>query len=151
MRLWVGFLLPKGFKMVWNYIALALGILAVYSYITTALSAYRGRKIMELQFIIASVELLQLKFHSIQIVDLVYEKAKESDPKYDEEHKKTVEKIEQKFNEYGNYYIKRLTSIFGEDFTHKSWLEAIKYAEEKIKNVQNRRNPDVESSKRTNG
>jgi hypothetical protein len=133
MRTWVGFLLPKGYKMVWNYIALALGILAVYSYVSTALSAYRNRKIMELQFIIASVELLQLKFHSIQIVDLIYEKAKESDPKYEEEHKKTVEKIDEKFNEYGNYYIKRLASVFGEEFTHKSWKDAIKYAEEKMK------------------
>ncbi len=133
MRTWVGFLLPKGSQMFWNYLALALGILAVYSYLSSVTTAYKNKKVLEIQFILASVELLQLKYHTMQIAEIVYEKAIEQDETKREEFLLVSKKIEEKFDQSGNYYTKRLGKLLGEEFVHKGWREAIKYAEEKIK------------------
>jgi hypothetical protein len=133
MRTWVGFLLPKGNKMFWNYLALALAFLAVYSYLTTAATAYRNKKMLEIQFILASVELLQLKYHTMQIAEIVYEKAIEQDETKRQEFELVCQKIEEKFDQRGNYYIKKLGKFLGEDFIHQGWKDAIKYAEELIK------------------
>ena len=119
--------------MVWNYIALAFGILAVYSYLTTAATAYRNKKILEIQFILASVELLQLKYHTLQIAEIVYQKAIEQDEAKRQEFQLVSQKIEEKFDVSGNYYIKKLGKFLGEDFVRQGWKDAIRYAEEIIK------------------
>lgn len=104
---------------------------------------------MELQFIIASVELLQLKYHTLQIAEIVYEKAIEQDESKREEFRLVKEKIEEKFDERGNYYIKSLSKVLGEGFVHQSWKQAIKYAEEGIK--LDARGKDFDGRKKDSG
>ena len=129
--------------MVWEFLVLASVLFVVYTTYNRSKKQDVIQKMIELQFIIASTELLQLKYHTIQIAEIVYQKAIEEDETKREEFQRVKQKIEEKFDERGNYYINKLQMVLGKKFVHKSWKDAIKFAEAKIKNVQDRRDADI--------
>lgn len=85
-------------------------------------------KRIELQFLLGSAYLLQYKFHVIQIINIVYDRAAEDKKEYEEERKKVLNAIEDKFGSYGNVWINQLQGIMPYELEYKNWNEAIEYA-----------------------
>lgn len=85
-------------------------------------------KKMEYSFLLAAINLLQYKFHAIELMKIVYDRAGEEDPKYLEEKKLVITKIEEKYEYFGNEWIIKMKSIFPYNLEYNNWKEAIEYA-----------------------
>lgn len=84
-------------------------------------------KRIEMQFLLGSLYLLQYKYHILQIINIVYDRAAEEDPTYNEERKKVLNSIEEKYNSFGNVWINQLKGLLPYDLEYKNWNEAIEY------------------------
>lgn len=84
-------------------------------------------KRIELQFLLGSLYLLQYKYQVLQIINIVYDRASEDDPNYNEERKKVLNSIEEKYNSFGNVWINQLKSLLPYDLEYKNWNEAIEH------------------------
>lgn len=91
-------------------------------------------KRIELQFLLGSLYLLQYKYHVIQIIEIVYDRAEEDKKEYAEERKKVINSIEQKFNSYGNVWINQLQGLIPYKLQYKNWNEAIEYSNKLLNN-----------------
>ena len=100
----------------------------VFNFVVFVIFRKKSRD-LEIQFIEGAIHFEQLKHHMMQMLDLVYEKASEEDPKYAEEHKKVKEKLEEKFNAFGDEWVKNLTKTLGYSLSYSSWSELIKRVE----------------------
>lgn len=83
----------------------------------------------EKQLLLISMSLLQYKYHAIEIIEIVYDKASEDDPKYLKEKQEVINKINEKFNSFGDQWIINLKKILPYETEYNSWKEAIEYAE----------------------
>jgi len=84
-------------------------------------------KRIELQFLLGSLYLLQYKYQVLQIINIVYDRASEDDPAYNEERRKVINSIEEKYNSFGNVWINQLKGLLPYDLKYKNWNEAIEY------------------------
>jgi hypothetical protein len=89
---------------------------------------------MEKQFLLGAINLLQYKYHTIQLINIVYERAAEEDKKYIEEHKMVVNKLEERFNFFGDILIQNMQNSFPYNLEYKSWKEALDYANKLFNN-----------------
>lgn len=80
-----------------------------------------------MQFLLGSLYLLQYKYHVIEIINIVYDRASESDSSYDEERKKVLNSIEEKYNSFGNVWVNQLKGLLPYNLEYKNWKEAIEY------------------------
>jgi len=71
--------------------------------------------------------LLQYKYQVLQIINIVYDRASEDDPAYNEERRKVINSIEEKYNSFGNVWINQLKGLLPYDLKYKNWNEAIEY------------------------
>jgi hypothetical protein len=83
---------------------------------------------MEHKFLLAAINLLQYKFHAIELIKLVYDRAAEDDQKYLEEKKLVIAKIEEKYQSFGDEWVIRMKTIFPYNLNYNNWKEAIEYA-----------------------
>ena len=98
------------------------------------LGAYvKTMEIIELKFLLLSANFIKWKSHATTILDITYEKLSEDDPKLKEEQKITKNKIEEKFQETGEEYIKALKDILPYKPKYTNWNQAMKYLEERLK------------------
>lgn len=88
--------------------------------------------IAEKQLLMISMSLIQYKYECINIIKIVYERAAEDDPKYLEESKKVIEKIHEKFNYFGDEWIKQIKSYLPYETQYNTWYEAVEYLEKLI-------------------
>ncbi len=93
-----------------------------------------------MQFLLVSMHFIQYKFHALQILEIVHEKASETDPKFAEDYKVIKEKIEEKFNQFGDQWIKNLKITLGYETEYKNWNEATKYIDGLVKRSKERNN-----------
>lgn len=94
---------------------------------------------IELQFLLGSLYLLQYKYQIVQIINIVYDRASEDDPKYNEERKKVLNSIEEKYNSFGNVWINQLKSLLPYELEYKNWNEALEYGNKLITKRQIRK------------
>jgi len=59
---------------------------------------------------------------------IVYERAAEEDKAYIEELKQVINKIHEKFNSFGNEWVKNLKNNLPYETEYNNWEEAIEYA-----------------------
>ena len=83
---------------------------------------------MEHKLLLAAINLLQYKFHTIELIKIVYDRASEDDKKYIEEKKQVIAKIEEKYELFGNEWVTRMKSILPYNLNYNNWKEAIEYA-----------------------
>ena len=83
---------------------------------------------MEHKFLLAAINLLQYKFHAIELIKLVYDRAAEDDQKYLEEKKLVIAKIEEKYQSFGDEWVVKMKTIFPYNLNYNNWKEAIEYA-----------------------
>lgn len=83
---------------------------------------------MEHKFLLAAINLLQYKFQAIELMKVVYDRSAEDDPKYIEEKKQVIAKIEEKYQLFGDDWVKRMQTIFPYNLNYNNWKEAIEYA-----------------------
>jgi hypothetical protein len=83
--------------------------------------------------------LLQYKFQALEILRIAYERAAEEDPKYLQEYKQVINKVEEKFNFFGDSWVKNMQSIIPYDLEYKSWKEAIEHSNKLFTNKQIRK------------
>jgi len=55
--------------------------------------------------------IIQYKYHAIALMEIVYERAAETDPKYAEEGKQVINKINEKYLEQGNKWISEFKKL----------------------------------------
>ena len=91
-------------------------------------------KIMEKQILLSGFSLMQYKFHALKILEIAYDAAEEKYPSKAEEYKLVVEKVNQKFDDYGNDWIKLLISRLPYKTEYNDWKTALVYAERLLSN-----------------
>jgi hypothetical protein len=85
--------------------------------------------IVERQFLLGAMYLIQFKYHAIQVLELAYEEAAESHPEKREEGKLVVSKIHEKFNEFGNTWVTNFIKLLPYKTQYNDWNSAIQYVE----------------------
>jgi len=88
----------------------------------------------EKKILLISLSLLQYKFHAMQIIEIVYDKASEQDSSAEKEKQEVIKKINDKFNAFGDNWIKDLKSNLPHKTNYNNWSEAIEYADKLINN-----------------
>lgn len=86
----------------------------------------------ERQLLLISMSLLQYKYQAISLIEIVYDKAIESDEKYSLEKKQVIEKIHEKFNFFGDQWVESLKNNLPHEIKYNNWIEAVEYAEKLI-------------------
>jgi hypothetical protein len=92
-------------------------------------------KQIEIQFLIGSMYFIEYKFHVLQILEIVYDKASETDPKFKEDYKLIKQKIEEKFEQFGNEWISNLKKTLGYETKYENWADATKYIDGIVKRL----------------
>ena len=85
--------------------------------------------IVEKQFLLGAMYLIQFKYHAIQVLELAYEEAAETHPEKKEEGKLVVAKIHEKFNEFGNNWVTNFIKLLPYKTEYNDWNSAILYVE----------------------
>lgn len=91
-------------------------------------------KHMEKQLLLSGLSLIQYKFHALKILEIAYDAAEEKYPSKAEEYKLVVEKVNQKFDGYGEEWIKLLISRLPYKTEYRDWKTALVYAERLLSN-----------------
>jgi hypothetical protein len=90
---------------------------------------------LEMRFLLLSSLFIQWRSQAIKILELSYEDAAYRDLKYQEEFKLVKIKIEQKYQELGEQYVKRITDMLPYKPAYKNWDEAVKFLERNYKKL----------------
>ena len=114
-----------------NYLWFAFGFISCYIFFELAKSFLIINSFMKMEkfLILSSMNLLQYKYHAIQLMKIVYDKAAEQDPASIEEGKQVINKIEERFDHIGNLFVVVMQNSLPYKLKYKSWKEAIEYAE----------------------
>ena len=124
--------------MIWVVIFFVL----MYFLFISAIKIYVKNKMMEMElsFLKASLEYCQLKFHMLQMLEVVYDKASEIDVEYKKDYEKIKQTLEKKFDETMNEYIKELRESVGYNTPYNNFNELINHAEIICSMVKNKKN-----------
>lgn len=114
-------------------LVLILIFLILYSIGKNELDNKKNLKDLEIKFLIGSANLVQFKDHALKILEIVYDKAGESDPQFIEDYKKIVAAVEEKYEEIGDNWIKELQKTLGYEIEYKNWKQATKYIDRLLK------------------
>jgi len=114
-----------------NFFYFALGFLFCGLLFETLkiLSIRQSFVVVERQFLLGAMYLIQFKYHAIQILELAYAEAAEINPEKNEECKKVIDKIHEKFNEFGNTWVINFTRMLPYKTEYNDWNSAIQYVE----------------------
>lgn len=88
----------------------------------------------EKDMLLISMSLLQYKYHAIQLMEIVYDRAAEQNPEIVSEKKEVVKKIHEKFLLFGNIWIEKLKLGLPYETKYKNWPDAVEYAEKLLNN-----------------
>lgn len=91
-------------------------------------------KHMEKQILLSAISLMQYKFHALKILEIAYDAAEEKYPSKAEEYKLVVAKVNEKFDGYGEEWIKLLISRLPYKTEYSDWKTALAYAERLLTN-----------------
>ena len=117
-----------------------LSLLLARSYANLEKQREINSKKLEAQFIIGSLYLLQYKYHMLQMLQIIYDKAAESDPKYIEDYEKIIKAVDEKTDKYGEEWFTDLQKTLEHETKYKNWQEVTKYFKETLKNAQSKEN-----------
>lgn len=84
---------------------------------------------LEANFLMSTVHFEQYKYQMLQIMELVYEKAAETDPQFKKDYEKIKASICQKCDDAGDNWIKYIQSVLNKKTDYNNWIEATKYTE----------------------
>jgi DNA phosphorothioation-dependent restriction protein DptG len=126
-------------KLVTNILIAVISFSLASLYFIIENKRKKNSKKLEAQFLVGSLYLLQYKYHMLQMLELIYEKAGETDPKFLEDYKKIIEKIEQKTDEFGQEWFSGLQNVLEHETKYKNWKEVTKYFNETLKNAQSKK------------
>jgi hypothetical protein len=122
-----------------NYFYFMLGFLfcGLLVEITKAFSIRQSFVILERQFLLGAMYLIQFKYHAIQILELSYAEAAETNPEKTEECKVVVTKIHEKFSQFGDTWVANFVKLLPYKTEYNDWNSAILYVE-RLLNKENK-------------
>lgn len=89
-------------------------------------------KNIEYDFLLGIASIEQYKYQALEILKIVYEKAAETDPQFIKDYEKIVKSVENRFEEFGDKWIKNLNNMLGYKTEYQNWREATRYIERLI-------------------
>lgn len=89
---------------------------------------------METQILLAALSLIQYKYHAIKILEIAYDASSKKYPSKNEEYNLVVAKIHEKFDSYGESWIKLLMSRLPYKTQYNDWKSALAFAEQLLTN-----------------
>jgi hypothetical protein len=92
---------------------------------------------LERQFLLGTICFEQYKYQMLQIMELVYEKAGESDPQFVKDFEKIKQSIIEKCDKNGDLWVNNLKNILGRKTEYSNWKEATKYSEGILNKIKN--------------
>jgi hypothetical protein len=87
----------------------------------------------EQKILLMSMMSIEFKYHVIQLVEIIYDKAIEENQKYASEKEEIINKIHEKYLQFGNLWITQFINLLPYETKYKNWSEAIQYIEKLIK------------------
>jgi len=102
----------------------------MYFLFLSAIKVYKKNKMAELEiaFIKAALHYHDLKFNMLQMLQIIYDKASETDPEYIKNFEKIKESLNKKFNNTCDEFIAELQKTLGYNTSYKNWEELITQA-----------------------
>lgn len=95
---------------------------------------FHSFKLAEKNLLFISLSLLKYKYHAIELINIVYDKAAEGDETKAIEKTKVIEKIHEKFSQFGDEWIFNLKKTLPFETEYSNWKEAIDYADKLFSN-----------------
>lgn len=90
-------------------------------------------KEVEHAFLLAGLSHEQYRHHILQLLEIVYDKAAETDEQYKKDYDNIKKKADEKFNQFSDEYILKLKNVLGYETAYNNWEEATKYIEGLVK------------------
>jgi len=95
---------------------------------------FNSFKLAEKNLLFISLSLLKYKYHAIELMNIVYDRAIEEDQAKIIEKKQVIEKIHEKFSQFGDEWILNLKKTLPFDTEYNNWKEAMDYADKLFNN-----------------
>jgi len=95
-------------------------------------------KLAEKKFLLMAASLIQLKYHSLEVIEIVYERASEEDAKFVEEKKQIVNKINEKYLLFFNSWVGEIKEFLPYDTEYNNWNQAVEYIDRLITSERKR-------------
>jgi hypothetical protein len=89
---------------------------------------------IEGMFLINMMLFQQKKFHALQVLEIIYDKAGELDPQFKKDYEKIKLTTENKFDEICNEMIASLQKSVGYQLEYSSIQEAMKFVDKNLRN-----------------
>lgn len=113
--------------------------ICLFLFSSFAINYYKLLKLKELevQFIVSALYYEQFRYQMHEILEVIYDKASETDPQFKQDFKAIKNKLDEKFNKVGDNWIQNLQKIVGYKLNYSSWRDLIKKADIIIRNYKN--------------
>jgi len=92
---------------------------------------------VESGFLLSAVSFEQYKHQMLQIMELVYQKAGESDPQFTQDFEKIKQSIIKKCDESGDLLVRNIKNSIERETKYNTWKEAITFTEVMLKRIKN--------------
>jgi hypothetical protein len=86
-------------------------------------------KDMEHRFLIGMAYSESYKYQTLKVLEIIYEKASETDPQFRKDYEKILYSTEKKFEQFGDEWVKNINEVLGYKTEYKNWKQATKYIE----------------------
>lgn len=102
----------------------------MYFLFAAGIKVYRKNKMEEIEiaFIKAALHYHDLKYQMLQMLEIIYEKASETDPEYLKDYERIKETLDKKFHQTCDEFIADLQKTLGYNTSYKNWDELITQA-----------------------
>lgn len=84
---------------------------------------------LESQFLMSGIAYEQLRHQMLAVLEIVYDKASESDPQFLKDYENIKKQLNTKFDEDMNLYVISLQKVIPYKTRYSNWKEATKYIE----------------------
>lgn len=111
-------------------------LLTFISFVMIKASRLLQSKKLETQFLFMVVQFIEYKYHMIQMMELVYAEKIEQDQQKQLELDKIKQKIEEKFDNFGNEIVINIKKVLDYETEYSDWKGAVKYIEQKLSRVK---------------
>jgi len=93
-------------------------------------------KTIEIQFLFGTMFYIDFKDNMLKVLEVIYEKAGESDPQFIKDYELIKKKVEERDKALGDQWIKNLQDVLNYKTEYENWEDVTKYIKKLSENIE---------------
>jgi hypothetical protein len=110
-------------------------LFVVWNYLSFQKQKREALKTIEMQFLFGTMYFISYKENMLKMLEIIYEKAGESDPQFIKDYESIKKKVEEREELLGNQWIKNLRDVLKYETEYENWDQVTKYIKQLSKSI----------------